>query len=79
MVFENAHINSINCIAVMSPNIMCTASFDGIIKIWDISEKNNFLTFQNNDKINKLLKVDDRILAVASGKFIYFWDWANKS
>ena len=58
---------------------MCSASFDGIIKVWDIAEKNDFLTFQiqNKDKINKLLKVNDRTLAVAGGNFIYFWDWAH--
>ena len=78
MVFDAAHANLIRCVELLSPNLMVTGAYDGVVKIWDIVEKKAIITLTNNEKIMKTLKIDEKLLAVASGNNIVFWDWAGQ-
>ena len=55
-----------------------TGSADGWVMIWDIANKKCFIEFNVNKRINRFIKVDDKLVIIAAEQYIQFWDWAQK-
>jgi WD40 repeat protein len=78
--FNKAHENVIGVAELIAPNILLTGAYDGSVKAWDIGEKKQLLQLTGmQERVTRVVRIDDRVLAVSSGKYVYFWDWANQT